>query len=472
DLSGNHLTGAVPASLAALKLSSLNLSDNQLSGPVPEPLAIPAYGDSFAGNPGLCATNDAAGGFLRRCPPGTGARSASAAARLAVTCILAVTAVLLAAAGVALYLKKRRRAAEAAAMGKGNKLWAQRKKGSWDLKSFRVVAFDEREIVAGVRDENLIGSGGSGNVYRVKLGNGAVVAVKHVTRRARTPASDAAAAMLPRSSSSAERRWWREFEAEVGTLSAIRHVNVVKLLCSITSEDGGASLLVYEHLPNGSLYDRLHGGGGKAAEMLRWSERHEIAVGAARGLEYLHHGCDRPILHRDVKSSNILLDEAFKPRLADFGLAKILTAGGAAGGDSSVNIVAGTLGYMAPEYAYTWKVSEKSDVYSFGVVLLELVTGRPAMVPAEEGGGAAMDLVDWVARRLEGGRDKVMALVDARVTEGWAREEAVRVLRVAVLCTSRTPAMRPSMRSVVQMLEDAAAYRDEDAKLLLQVEER
>jgi len=184
-------------------------------------------------------------------------------------------------------------------------------------------------------------------------------------------------------------------------------------------------------------------------------------VGAARGLEYLHHGCDRPILHRDVKSSNILLDEAFKPRLADFGLAKILS-GGSPAGDSSGGVVAGTLGYMAPEYAYAWKVTEKSDVYSFGVVLLELVTGLPAMVPAEEGGG---DLVGWVSRRLES-RDKAMSLVDARVTEGWAREEAVRVLRVAVLCTSRTPSMRPSMRSVVQMLEDAAAAREDDAKLL------
>ncbi|CAL4904789.1 unnamed protein product [Urochloa decumbens] len=471
DLSGNQLTGAVPDSLAALKLSSLNLSDNLLSGPVPEPLAIPAYGDSFAGNPGLCATNNGAAGFLRRCPPGPGARSSSSA-RLAVTCILAVTAALLAAAGVAMYLKKKRRSAAAerealAAAAKEGKLWAA-KKGSWDLKSFRVVAFDEREIVAGVRDENLIGSGGSGNVYRVKLGSGAVVAVKHVTRRAprATPAAGSdAAAMLPRAPSAA-RRWWREFEAEVGTLSAIRHVNVVKLLCSITSEDGGASLLVYEHLPNGSLYDRLHGG-GKAGDELRWAERHEIAVGAARGLEYLHHGCDRPILHRDVKSSNILLDDAFKPRLADFGLAKILGAAG----DESAGVVAGTLGYMAPEYAYTWKVTEKSDVYSFGVVLLELVTGRPAMVAAEEGGkaGAAMDLAEWVARRLEGGRDKVMALVDARVTDGWAREEALRVLRVAVLCTSRTPAMRPSMRSVVQMLEDAAADRDDGEKVLLQV---
>jgi serine/threonine protein kinase len=105
------------------------------------------------------------------------------------------------------------------------------------------------------------------------------------------------------------------------------------------------------------------------------------------------------------------------------------------------------------EYAYTWKVTEKSDVYSFGVVLLELVTGRPP-IQAERG-----DLVDWVARRLES-RDKVMSLLDARIADGWAKEEAVRVLRVAVLCTSRTPPMRPSMRTVVQMLEDAAIGRE------------
>ncbi|RLN29576.1 receptor-like protein kinase HAIKU2 [Panicum miliaceum] len=459
DMSGNELTGAVPSSFAALKLSYLNLSDNRLTGPVPEALAISAYGDSFIGNPGLCATNGA--GFLRRCTPSSGSRKANTA-RLIVTCVLAVTGVLLAVLGVTLYLKKRRRAeAEAAgALGSGGaKLFA--KKGSWDIRSFRVLAFDEREIIDGVRDENLIGSGGSGNVYRVKLGSGAVVAVKHVTRARAAASAAATAAMLPAAKArrTASVRC-REFDSEVGTLSAIRHVNVVKLLCSITSEDGAASLLVYEHLPNGSLYSRLHGAEARKLGGLGWAERHDIAVGAARGLEYLHHGCDRPILHRDVKSSNILLDEAFKPRLADFGLAKILS--GSAAVDSSAGVVAGTLGYMAPEYAYTWKVTEKSDVYSFGVVLLELVTGRPAMVPAEEGGGESRDLVDWVSRRLES-RDKVMSLVDARVTEGWAREEAVRVLRVAVLCTSRTPSMRPSMRSVVQMLEDAAAAREEDA---------
>ena len=466
DVSRNDLSGAVPASFAALKLSSLDMSDNHLTGPVPDALAISAYGDSFVGNPGLCATNGA--GFLRRCGPSSGSRSVNAA-RLAVTCVLAVTAVLLAVLGVVIYLQKRRRAAEAAErLGSAGKLFA--KKGSWDLKSFRILAFDEREIIDGVRDENLIGSGGSGNVYRVKLGDGAVVAVKHITRRAAGSTAPSAAMLGGAAARRTASVRCREFDSEVGTLSAIRHVNVVKLLCSITSSDGAASLLVYEHLPNGSLYERLHGTGAAATAKvgggLGWAERHDVAVGAARGLEYLHHGCDRPILHRDVKSSNILLDESFKPRLADFGLAKIL--GGA--GDSSAGVVAGTLGYMAPEYAYTWKVTEKSDVYSFGVVLLELVTGRPAVVVVQgEGeGGESRDLVDWVSRRLES-REKVMSLVDPAIVEGWAREEAVRVLRVAVLCTSRTPSMRPSMRSVVQMLEDAAAAREDDDVKVLEV---
>ncbi|GJN35603.1 hypothetical protein PR202_gb24396 [Eleusine coracana subsp. coracana] len=468
DLSGNRLSGGVPASLAGLKLSFLNLSDNKLVGPVPEPLAIAAYGESFLGNPGLCATN---GHFLRRCSP-TGTDGANKA-RTVVTCVLAAMAVLLALLGAVMYLNKKKKAANKLGGVGGKVLW--NKKGSWDLKSFRVLAFDERDIVAGVRDENLIGSGGSGNVYRVKLGDGAVVAVKHVTRHAAPAATSttaASATMLPRSKSTTNKtsaRWCREFDAEVGTLSRIRHVNVVKLLCSITSDDGAASLLVYEHLPNGSLYDRLHSDGLGLG--LSWADRHDIAVGAARGLEYLHHGCDRPILHRDVKSSNILLDEAFKPRIADFGLAKIINSSSSSGAgngndSSSAGVVAGTLGYMAPEYAYTWKVTEKSDVYSFGVVLLELVTGRRP-IQAEDGGGGNKDLVDWVARRLDT-RDKVVSLIDERITEDWAKEEAVRVLRVAVLCTSRAPSMRPSMRTVVQMLEDAAVGREYTAAALAQ----
>jgi serine/threonine protein kinase len=137
-----------------------------------------------------------------------------------------------------------------------------------------------------------------------------------------------------------EARKSKEFDAEVETLSSIRHVNVVKLYCSITSED--SSLLVYEYMPNGSLWDRLH---ASRKMELDWQTRYEIAVGAAKGLEYLHHGCDRPIIHRDVKSSNILLDELFKPRIADFGLAKMIQANG---GKDSTQVIAGTHGYIAP----------------------------------------------------------------------------------------------------------------------------
>ncbi|KAB1220154.1 Receptor-like protein kinase HAIKU2 [Morella rubra] len=133
---------------------------------------------------------------------------------------------------------------------------------------------------------------------------------------------------------------------------------MVKLYCSITSEE--SSLLVYEYLPNGSLWDRLH---TFEKVKLDWETRYKIAVGAAKALEYLHHGCERPVIDRDVKSSNILLDEFLKPRIADFGLAKTVRA---SGGKDSTHVIAGTQGYIAPEYGYTYKVNEKSDVHSFG----------------------------------------------------------------------------------------------------------
>ncbi|URE48911.1 Leucine rich repeat N-terminal domain [Musa troglodytarum] len=448
DLSNNQLSGEIPVSLAALKLSALDLSNNQLTGAVPAALAIAAYNRSFAGNSGLCAEGGGANSVrsLRQCPATT--KGSSDELRVVLTCFLAGAAVILACFG--LYIALRKRLAD----GRGGH-HAVVKDPSWDLKSFRILTFDEQEIVDAIKPDNLIGKGGSGEVYRVELASGEVVAVKHIW-------NDPVGGTKERSTTAMlgargrRRPARREFEAEVATLSAVRHVNVVKLYCSITSEE--SCLLVYEHLPNGSLWDRLHGpSGGKASE-LGWDERYEIAVGAARGLEYLHHGWDRPILHRDVKSSNILLDQCFKPRIADFGLAKVLqsTASGAGGGKegSSAHVIAGTYGYIAPEYAYTWKVNEKGDVYSFGVVLMELMTGRRPIDPEY---GENKDIVHWASRRM-GNRESVMAMVDLRIPE-WAREEAVKVLRIAVLCTARLPATRPSMRAVVQMLEEAGRCR-------------
>lgn len=212
------------------------------------------------------------------------------------------------------------------------------KEHSWDLRSFHTLTFKEDEIIDAINQDNLIGKGGSGNVYRVLAGNGRELAVKHILHSGDYGAGKktcSTSPILARRSSKCG-----EFEAEVETLSSIRHVNVVKLYCSISSED--SSLIVYEYMPNGSLWDRLHNGKKLA---LDWETRYEIALGSAKGLEYLHHGCDRPVIHRDVKSSNILLDEHLKPRIADFGLAKIVQA--SASGDST-QVVAGTHGYIAP----------------------------------------------------------------------------------------------------------------------------
>jgi serine/threonine protein kinase len=312
------------------------------------------------------------------------------------------------------------------------------KEDSWDMKSFHVLSFSEDEILDSVKKENLIGKGGSGNVYKVVLGSGIELAVKHIwnsdsggrrSSRSTTP-------MIPKSVKKSS-----EFDAEVQTLSSIRHVNVVKLYCSITSED--SSLLVYEYFPNGSLWDRLHSCGKMG---LDWDVRYEIAVGAAKGLEYLHHGCERPVIHRDVKSSNILLDENLKPRIADFGLAKIVQAKAS---KDSTHVIAGTHGYIAPEYGYTYNVTEKSDVYSFGVVLMELVTGKK---PIEAEYGENKDIVFWVSSKLKT-KESVLSIVDSSIPEVY-REEAINMLRIAILCTDRLPTLRPTMRRVVQMLED------------------
>ncbi|KAL0322939.1 UNVERIFIED_CONTAM: Receptor-like protein kinase [Sesamum angustifolium] len=317
------------------------------------------------------------------------------------------------------------------------------KEDSWDVKSFHVLTFTEDEILDSIKQENLIGKGGSGNVYRVAVGNHKELAVKHIWHSddygGRKKMGSSTPILARRGTKS------REFEAEVQTLSSIRHINVVKLYCSISSED--SSLLVYEYMSNGSLWDRLH---CCKKLSLDWETRYEVALGAAKGLEYLHHGCDRPVIHRDVKSSNILLDEDLKPRIADFGLAKIVQANSS---KESTQIIAGTHGYIAPEYAYTNKVNEKSDVYSFGVVLMELVTGKR---PIEPEFGENKDIVDWVCGKLKT-KESVVSLVDSAIHEVH-RENAIKVLKVAILCTARLPTLRPTMRTVVQMLEEAQPW--------------
>ena len=329
NLSANKLSGEIPKSLAFLRLSLFDLSYNRLTGPIPQALTLEAYNGSLSGNPGLCSVD--ANNSFPRCPASSGM---SKDMRALIICFVVASILLLSCLGVYLQLKRRKEEGEK---------YGERslKKETWDVKSFHVLSFSEGEILDSIKQENLIGKGGSGNVYRVTLSNGKELAVKHIWNTdvpARRKSSWSSTPMLGNKFAAGKSK---EFDAEVQALSSIRHVNVVKLYCSITSED--SSLLVYEYLPNGSLWDRLH----TSRKMeLDWETRYEIAVGAAKGLEYLHHGCERPVIHRDVKSSNILLDEFLKPRIADFGLAKLVQAN--VGKDSSTRVIAGTHGYIAP----------------------------------------------------------------------------------------------------------------------------
>lgn len=421
NLSYNKLSGQIPGSLASLRLSLLDLSHNSLTGLVPQALAIEAYNGSFTGNSGLCSLRISA---FPKCP----SRSHMPKdVHTLIICLAVGLALLLVALLCCFKLKKSEKDHQNRSL----------KDESWDFKSFHVLSFTEDEILDSIKQENLIGTGGSGNVYKVAVSNGTIeLAVKHIWNTDGKKSQSTTPMLSKRAGKS------KQFDAEVQTLSSIRHMNVVKLYCSITSED--SSLLVYEYLPNGSLWDRLH---SSQKMELDWDTRYEIAVGAARGLEYLHHGCEKPVIHRDVKSSNILLDESMKPKIADFGLAKTLQANG---GRDSTHVIAGTHGYIAPEYGYTYKVNEKSDVYSFGVVLMELVSGKRPIDPEY---GENKDIVSWVSSKIKT-RESVLSVVDSRIPE-FSKEEVVKVLKIAVLCTATLPTLRPTMRSVVQMLEDA-----------------
>ncbi|KAI3689113.1 hypothetical protein L2E82_47062 [Cichorium intybus] len=418
NLSYNQLSGQIPSTLSSLRLSILDLSDNKLAGPIPESLSVDAYNGSFAGNPGLCSQKVS---YFRQCSPSSS--DTSGVIRTVITCFSVGSAVILIFLAYSCYLKKKSQNDDEA---------RSLKEDSWNIKSFHVLSFMEDDILDAINEQNLIGKGGSGQVYRASLKNGVELAVKHIRN------SDSG----HRKRKHSGKQKSLEFDAEVETLSSIRHVNVVKLYCSITSEE--SSLLVYEYLPNGSLWDRLH---TSKKLGLDWETRYGIAVGAAKGLEYLHHGCERPVIHRDVKSSNILLDEYFKPRIADFGLAKIVQTDST---DGSTHVIAGTHGYIAPEYGYTYKVNEKSDVYSFGVVLMELVTGKK---PMEAEFGENKDIVFWVCSKLKN-KETVLSLVDSSIPEVY-KEDTIKVLKIAIMCTSRLPALRPTMRTVVKMLEDA-----------------
>ncbi|KAF3442967.1 hypothetical protein FNV43_RR16885 [Rhamnella rubrinervis] len=421
DLSENRFSDKIPSQLGHLRINILNLSSNLLSGTIPSAFENAAYENSFLNNPGLCAGTQALN--LRQCNAKPNMSDKLSTQFLALI-ITAGVAVFLFALCISIYIIRDYRRNR----GLGSK---------WKLTSFQRLTFTETKIVPGLTESNLIGSGGSGKVYRVAINRlGDVVAVKKIWNNRKL-----------------EQKLEKEFDAEVKILSSIRHANIVKLMCCISSES--SKLLVYEYLENRSLDRWLHGknmtsstvsaGSGLVHHdvLLDWPRRLKIAVGAAQGLCYMHHDSTPPVVHRDIKSSNILLDSDFNAKIADFGLAKLLIKEGE---PATMSTVAGSFGYMAPEYAHTMRVNEKIDVYSFGVVLLELATGREA-----NQGDEHTSLAEWAWRHVKEGNAIANAL-DEVIKEPCYLDEMCCVFKLGILCTSTLPSSRPSMKEVVHNL--------------------
>ncbi|CAM8972670.1 unnamed protein product [Rhodiola kirilowii] len=267
---------------------------------------------------------------------------------------------------------------------------------------------------------NKLGQGGAGSVFKGTLPDGRIVAVKRLFF--------------------STRQWVDEFFNEVNLISGTEHKNLVKLYgCSI---EGPESLLVYEYVSNDNLDRHLFD--KKRTHILTWEQRMEIVCGIADGLAYLHGGFHSPvkIIHRDIKGSNILLDENMVPKIADFGLARCVL-----GDESHVSTgIAGTLGYMSPEYLVRGQLTEKADVYAFGVLAIEIVSGKKNTVFLQSSSSILLSV--W--RHYKG--NKLSETVDASLNGNFNAEDASRVLQIGLLCTQTAAAQRPTMPQVVQLL--------------------
>ena len=280
------------------------------------------------------------------------------------------------------------------------------------------------EITQGFARHNVLGEGGFGCVYKGTLHDGKAVAVKQL--KAGSGQGD------------------REFTAEVEIISRVHHRHLVSLVGYCISDQH--RLLIYEYVANQTLEHHLHGNG---RPVLEWSKRVRIAIGSAKGLAYLHEDCHPKIIHRDIKSANILLDDEYEAQVADFGLARL--------NDTTQTHVStrvmGTFGYLAPEYASSGKLTDRSDVFSFGVVLLELVTGRKPVDQNQPLGEES--LVEWarplLLRAIETG--DYSELIDRRLEKNYVEHEVVRMIETAAACVRHSGPKRPRMAQVVRALD-------------------
>ncbi|KAL6296994.1 hypothetical protein ACE6H2_005136 [Prunus campanulata] len=413
NLSHNNLSGGIPGTFDKLRgLEFVDISYNQLQGPIPNNKAFQeAPIEAFLGNKGLCNAKG-----LQPCP---GKKRPNSKVSFKIVYLVVppvVGALIIASCGIYIPLLRRKKRQQTEECDMPHK--------EFELRSISIFGGKllYEEIIKATEDFDdsyCIGRGGVGRVYKAKLPSDDLVAVKKL-----------------HSPCDGERSFQKEFLNEVRALTEIRHRNIVKLygFCSHSRH----SFLVYEYLERGSLFSIL--ANDEEASKLDWSKRVNIIKGVAHGLSYMHSDVSPPIVHRDISSKNILLDAEYEACISDFGTAKLLEQD-----SSNWTAVAGTFGYVAPEFAYTLKVTEKCDVYSFGVLALEVIKGQypnniligSLLSPAlSREGKIPVELLDG---RLPPPTDKVL-------------DEIFTILKLAVPCLHANPKFRPSMLDASQII--------------------
>nr|KYP49935.1 Serine/threonine-protein kinase BRI1-like 1 [Cajanus cajan] len=450
DLSHNSLHGFIPGSLESLSfLSDLDVSNNNLTGVIPSGGQLTTFPAArYENNSGLCGVPlPACGSSSRSVGAGVWKKKQPVAAGV----VIGLLCFLLFALGIVLALYRVRKVQQKEEKReKYIESLPTSGSSSWKISSFpeplsiNVATFEKPlrkltfahllEATNGFSAESLIGSGGFGEVYKAKLKDGCVVAIKkliHVTGQGD-----------------------REFMAEMETIGKIKHRNLVQLLgyCKVGEE----RLLVYEFMRWGSLeavlHDRARGGGSK----LDWTARKKIAIGSARGLAFLHHSCIPHIIHRDMKSSNILLDENFEARVSDFGMARLVNA---LDTHLTVSTLAGTPGYVPPEYYQSFRCTAKGDVYSYGVILLELLSGKRPIDSSEFGDDN--NLVGWSKKLYK--EKRINEILDPDlIMQTSGESELLQYLRIAFECLDERPYRRPTMIQVMAMFKELQGDADND----------
>ncbi|XP_059624386.1 systemin receptor SR160-like [Cornus florida] len=449
DLSYNRFNGLIPQSLTSLSLlSEIDLSNNNFSGMIPQ---VPPFDtlpvSGFMNNSGLCGyplptcgTSNSGNSQHQK----SHRRQASLAGSVAMGLLFSLFCIFgLIIIAVETNKRRKKEAASLEAYIDGHshsgtattawKLPSVREALSITLETFekplRNLTFaDLLEATNRFHIDGRIGSGGFGDVYKAQLKDGSIVAIKK----------------LKHISGQGD----REFTAEIKTIGKIKHRNLVPLLgyCKV----GGERLLVYEYMKYGSLFDVLHDRKNIGIK-LNWAARRKIAIGAASGLAFLHDDCTPRIIHRDMKSSNVLLNENLEARVSDFGMARLMSA---VDTHLSVSTLEGTPGYVPPEYYQSFRCSTEGDVYSYGVVLLELLTGKQPIDSSDFGDN---NLVGWVKQHAN---MKISDVFDPRLMNEEVpglRIELLQHLKVACACLDDRPWLRPTMIQVMAMFKEIQA---------------